>query len=245
METVRLADVAAVLADPSRATMCLALLDGRAWTVGELAATARVAPSTASEHVTRLLDAGFVTGTRQGRHRYVRLTDARVAELVERLAEHAEHTTPAGLRSSVRARRLAAARTCYDHLAGRLGVDLRDGMLRTGLLDTANGLTSPTPAAPPSTTSASPSPAAPAAPCCATASTGPNAANTSAAPCPPPCSTARSPRAGSPATPTAPSPCAPPPAPHSPDSVLISPRTGYSGNQVAVEAAQPARKRED
>ena len=136
----RLAEVAAVLADPSRATMCLALLDGRAWTVGELGAAAGIAPSTASEHVAVLVEAGFVASVRQGRHRYVRIEDPRVAELVERLAEHAETRPPTGLRASLRARRLATARTCYDHLAGALGVALRDGMIATGAVDTSSGL---------------------------------------------------------------------------------------------------------
>ncbi|HEX4705527.1 MAG TPA: metalloregulator ArsR/SmtB family transcription factor [Pseudonocardiaceae bacterium] len=140
METLRLAEVAAVLADPSRATMCLALIDGRAWTVGELAKAAAIAPSTASEHVRKLIDAGFVATVRQGRHRYVRLADQRVAELIERLSEHAELSAPRTLRASLRVRRLAFARTCYDHLAGRLGVALRDGMLRTGLFDRTAGL---------------------------------------------------------------------------------------------------------
>ncbi|HEX3790107.1 MAG TPA: metalloregulator ArsR/SmtB family transcription factor [Pseudonocardiaceae bacterium] len=140
MQTVQLAEVAAVLADPSRATMCLALIDGRAWTVGELARTAAIAPSTASEHVRALTEAGFVEGVRQGRHRYVRITDPRVAELIERLAEHAEHREPRSLTASVRARRLSFARTCYDHLAGALGVALRDGMLRDGLIDQRAGL---------------------------------------------------------------------------------------------------------
>ena len=134
------ADVAAVLADPSRATMCLALIDGRAWTVGELAKAAGVAPSTASEHVGILVGAGFVRTLKQGRHRYVRLEGPDVAELIERLAQHAGPEPPRTLRASVRARRLAAARTCYDHLAGRLGVALRQGMLDGGLIDDADGL---------------------------------------------------------------------------------------------------------
>ncbi|WP_033294577.1 ArsR/SmtB family transcription factor [Amycolatopsis jejuensis] len=140
METVALAEVAAVLADPSRATMCLALLDGRAWTVGELAAAARIAVSTASEHVTRLRDAGFVARVKQGRHAYVRLADPHVAELIEHLAQHAELKRPAGLRASLRAQRLSFARSCYDHLAGTLGVALRNGMIDRGLIDTAHGL---------------------------------------------------------------------------------------------------------
>jgi DNA-binding transcriptional ArsR family regulator len=137
---MKLADVAAVLADDSRATMCLALVDGRAWTVGELAAAARIAPSTASEHVRTLTEAGFVRTLKQGRHRYVRLEGRDVAELIERLAHHGGQDPPTGLRASVRARRLAAARTCYDHLAGRLGVALRDGMLAEGLIDDRDGL---------------------------------------------------------------------------------------------------------
>jgi DNA-binding transcriptional ArsR family regulator len=137
---MKLAEVAAVLADGSRATMCLALIDGRAWTVGELAHAARIAPSTASEHVRVLADAGFVRSLKQGRHRYVRLQNAQVAELIERLANHTEPEAPRGLRASIRARRLAEARSCYDHLAGRLGVALREGMLAGGLIDDRDGL---------------------------------------------------------------------------------------------------------
>jgi DNA-binding transcriptional ArsR family regulator len=141
VETIALAEVAAVLADPSRATMCLVLLDGRAWTVGELAKAAGIALSTASEHVSRLAGAGFVTRVKQGRASYVRLAGPGVAELIEHLAQHAEHRPVTGLKSSVRVRRLGFARTCYDHLAGVLGVALRDGMLATGLISTAAGLT--------------------------------------------------------------------------------------------------------
>jgi DNA-binding transcriptional ArsR family regulator len=141
METIGLAEVAGVLADPSRATMCLALLDGRAWTVGELAKAAGIALSTASEHVTRLVDARFVERVKQGRTSFVRIADPRVAELIEHLAQHAEHRPPRGLRSSLRARRLGFARTCYDHLAGVVGVAVRDGMLAEGLIDRDAGLT--------------------------------------------------------------------------------------------------------
>jgi DNA-binding transcriptional ArsR family regulator len=134
------ASVAAVLADESRAAMCLALVDGRAWTVSELAHAARIAVSTASEHVRVLTDAGFVRTLKQGRHRYVRLSGAEVAEVVERLATLSGPDTPRGLTQSVRARRLAFARTCYDHLAGQLGVALRDGMLAAELIDDRDGL---------------------------------------------------------------------------------------------------------
>jgi DNA-binding transcriptional ArsR family regulator len=135
METIELAEVAAVLADPSRAAMCLSLLDGRAWTVGELARSAGVSASTASEHVARLRSAGFVTGVKQGRHSYVRLADQQVASLIEHLAQHVGQRPPAGPRSSLRVKKLEFARTCYDHLAGTVGVALRDGMSRGGLVD--------------------------------------------------------------------------------------------------------------
>jgi len=137
-----LAEVAAVFADPTRAAMCMALIDGRAWTVGELGRAAGVSPPTATEQVGRLANAGFVETVRQGRHRYVRLADARVAELIEQLTELAEHPLPRpdSLRTSRRAERLAYARTCYDHLAGHLGVALRTGMLTAGLIDISGGL---------------------------------------------------------------------------------------------------------
>lgn len=140
METIALAEVAAVLADPSRATMCLALLDGRAWTVGELGKAAGIALSTSSEHVSKLADAGFVARVKQGRASYVRIADPRVAELIEHLAQHAEHRPVKGLKSSVRAKRLGFARTCYDHLAGVVGVAVRSGMLAEGLVDDGAGL---------------------------------------------------------------------------------------------------------
>lgn len=132
---------AALLADRTRAAICLALLDGRAWTCGELARHAGVRPSTASEHLSRLVAAGLLAEQRQGRHRYVRLADHGAAQLVEDLAVVAgAPSPPASLRAVRATAALAAGRTCYDHLAGRLGVDLFDGMVRGGLLSTAGGL---------------------------------------------------------------------------------------------------------
>ncbi|MGN9778330.1 ArsR/SmtB family transcription factor [Micromonospora sp. H33] len=137
-----LARLAALLADDTRARICLALLDGRAWTAGELARLTGVAPSTASDHLTRLVRGGLLAEERQGRHRYVRLAGPSVAQLVEDLAGHAP-ATPVPVRSLRAARADAAlsyARTCYDHLAGRLGVLLREAMLARGLLDATSGL---------------------------------------------------------------------------------------------------------
>lgn len=89
----RLAALAALLADATRAAFCLALLDGRAWTAGELARYASVAPSTASEHLGKLVAGGLLAEERQGRHRYLRLADERIAHLVEDLAGRMGATT--------------------------------------------------------------------------------------------------------------------------------------------------------
>ena len=136
-----LAALAAVLADRTRASFCLALMDGRAWTGGELARHAGVARSTASEHLDRLVSAGLVVHEHQGRHRYVRLADAQVAELIEYLAAHApaQPTGPRSLRAASVGAAMARARTCYDHLAGTLGVDLADVLTERGLLRRDDG----------------------------------------------------------------------------------------------------------
>ncbi|MFC0505852.1 ArsR/SmtB family transcription factor [Micromonospora costi] len=138
-----LAQLAALLADTSRARICLALLDGRAWTAGELARAAGVAPSTTSDHLSRLVEGGLLAEERQGRHRYLRLADPDVAQLIEDLAGRAAPVAqPArSLRAARATTALAYARTCYDHLAGRLGVLLHDTLLDRALLDRAGGLT--------------------------------------------------------------------------------------------------------
>ncbi|WP_234445034.1 ArsR/SmtB family transcription factor [Streptomyces rimosus] len=136
-----LARLAGLLADRTRAAFCLALLDGRAWTAGELAAYARVAPSSASEHLTRLTEGGLLVERRQGRHRYVQLASPRVAELLEVLTAHLDPPAapPRGLRAVNASAALVRGRTCYDHLAGRLGVALTDAMTERGLLDQDGG----------------------------------------------------------------------------------------------------------
>ncbi|MCO1595020.1 winged helix-turn-helix domain-containing protein [Micromonospora sp. RHAY321] len=138
-----MAELAALLADGTRAGICLALLDGRAWTAGELARRAGVAPSTASDHLTRLVRGGLLVEERQGRHRYLRLAGPSVAQLIEGLAGHAPAPpAPTGsLRAATAGAALAYARTCYDHLAGRLGVLMYDALLAHGRLDRASGLT--------------------------------------------------------------------------------------------------------
>ncbi len=137
-----MAELAALLAHGTRAGICLALLDGRAWTAGELARRAGIAPSTASEHLTRLVRGGLLVEERQGRHRYLRLAGPSVAQLIEGLAGHAPAPpAPTGsLRAATARAALAYARTCYDHLAGRLGVLMYDALLADGRLDRVSGL---------------------------------------------------------------------------------------------------------
>jgi DNA-binding transcriptional ArsR family regulator len=133
---------ASLLADTSRAAICLALLDGRAWTASELAAVAGITRPTASSHLNRLVDAGLLTELRQGRHRYVRLASVEMAELLEDLASVAGRPAAArSLRTVGVADDLAHARTCYDHLAGAVGVLLFDAMVANGLICEAGGLT--------------------------------------------------------------------------------------------------------
>ncbi|MFF1502801.1 ArsR/SmtB family transcription factor [Streptomyces sp. NPDC058316] len=139
----RLAALAALLADETRATFCLALLDGRAWTAGELARHASVAPSTASEHLGKLVAGGLLAEERQGRHRYLRLADERTAHLVEDLAAQvvpgSAAERPRSLSASGAGSALARGRTCYDHLAGRIGIAIADAMTERGLLEQDTG----------------------------------------------------------------------------------------------------------
>ncbi|GLW99867.1 helix-turn-helix domain-containing protein [Microtetraspora sp. NBRC 16547] len=138
---IALTRLAGLLADGTRATFCLALLDGRAWTAGELARHAGVAPSTASEHLSRLVAGGVLAEEHQGRHRYVRLAGPAVAQLIEDMAAHDPPAAapPATLRVAGSRRALAFARTCYDHLAGRLGVAIADALTGRGLLEREAG----------------------------------------------------------------------------------------------------------
>ncbi|GHI40567.1 ArsR/SmtB family transcription factor [Streptomyces violascens] len=136
-----LAETAGLLADRTRAAFCQALLDGRAWTAGELARHAGVRPSTASEQLSRLVEGGLLSEERQGRHRYVRLAGPEAAVLIETLAAYAPAAPrPRNLRQSVRVSAEARARTCYDHLAGQLGVALADAMISRSLVADDSGL---------------------------------------------------------------------------------------------------------
>jgi len=131
-----LANAAKLLAEPARAAILLKLMGGRALPAGELALAARVSAQTASEHLARLKEAGFVTAYRQGRHRYFELAGEEVAQAVESLL--ALSSTPhAGFRATAVGPSFGTveyARTCYSHLAGWLGVAITDALQRKGYL---------------------------------------------------------------------------------------------------------------
>jgi DNA-binding transcriptional ArsR family regulator len=141
-----LAPAAALMADRARAAMLTALLGGRALAAGELARLAGVQPSTASAHLSRLLDGGLVTVTSRGRQRYYSLAGHEVAAAIEALSQLGPIPPVRTLRQSRQAAALAGARTCYDHLAGRAGVALLDGLLARGFL-----CATPIPGEPPTT----------------------------------------------------------------------------------------------
>ncbi|HEU5008930.1 MAG TPA: winged helix-turn-helix domain-containing protein [Jatrophihabitantaceae bacterium] len=134
-----IAPVAALFADPSRARIVSALVDRRALPASVLAAEAGVSASTASEHLGRLVDGGVLRVERSGRHRYYRLAGPDVAAVVESLAAIAPQPPVRSLRESTRAAALRRARTCYDHLAGRLGVAVTAALVEAGALQRTDG----------------------------------------------------------------------------------------------------------
>jgi DNA-binding transcriptional ArsR family regulator len=134
MANARLAEVASLAGDPARAGMLLALMDGRALTASELARAADTDRQTASEHLARMAAADLVHVEKQGPHRYHRLATPAVAQMLKSMM----HATP-GLKAmrpapatGPRDNAMRAARTCYGHLAGQLGVALADGLLAGG-----------------------------------------------------------------------------------------------------------------
>jgi DNA-binding transcriptional ArsR family regulator len=136
---VDLSAVGAVLADAGRCRMLLALDDGRALPAGRLAAEAGVSPATASSHLAKLVQAGLLAVEAQGRHRYYRLAGPEVGRLIEALHPFGARTPIRSLRQGTRAAALRNARTCYDHLAGRVAVEIMAVLLAKGYLEGGDG----------------------------------------------------------------------------------------------------------
>ena len=129
--------IAALIGDPARAAMLDALMSGRALTAAELAGAAGVTPQTASGHLAKLTDGGLLRRRVQGRHRYFALASSEVAALLEQMGRIGLSAGPPGAapRTGPRDAALREARVCYNHLAGRRGVQLYDGLVSRGWLE--------------------------------------------------------------------------------------------------------------
>jgi DNA-binding transcriptional ArsR family regulator len=126
---VDIAQIGSLLADSARCRVLMALDDGRALPASRLAEEAGVAPSTASKHLAKLTEAGLLDVQTHGRHRYYRLSGPLVGDLLETLTQVSPPRPVRSLREGNRAAALRAARTCYDHLAGKLGVAIMDRLV--------------------------------------------------------------------------------------------------------------------
>lgn len=135
MNTNQIAHVAALVGEPARTAMLLALMDGRALTANELAAAGHIGAATASRHLALLVDAGLLRVQRQGRHRYHALASADVARVLEGIIQLATRQAPAPRTvTGPRDAALRLARSCYDHIAGRLGVAITQHLLDEGAI---------------------------------------------------------------------------------------------------------------
>jgi DNA-binding transcriptional ArsR family regulator len=129
-----IAMVAALVGDPARCNMLMALMTGRALTASELAHQAGITPQTASSHLSKLEAGGLIEPEKQGRHRYYHLTGSDVAGVLEGLEGLAARAGHMRVRTGPKDPALRRARICYDHLAGDLGVQMLDSMKKQRLV---------------------------------------------------------------------------------------------------------------
>jgi DNA-binding transcriptional ArsR family regulator len=133
-EGPNIASLAALIGDPARANMLTALFSGQALTATELSLEAGITPQTASSHLKKLEDGGLVKQRKQGRHKYFELFDEQVAHLLETLLGVAENKGLQRVRTGPRDTALRHARVCYNHLAGNMGVQMYDSLLKQDLI---------------------------------------------------------------------------------------------------------------
>jgi DNA-binding transcriptional ArsR family regulator len=131
---VDISEPASLIGDPTRAAFLMALSEGESLPAGELARRAGVSASTASIQLAKLVEGSLLTVEQNGRHRYYSLGDPAIAAAIESLAVIAPQRPATSLRQARIGSDLQAARTCYDHLAGALGVALFDALLKERLL---------------------------------------------------------------------------------------------------------------
>lgn len=134
-----LAEHAALMGDPARANMLIALMAGQALTAGELALTAGITAQTASGHLSKMVQSHLLAVEKQGRHRYYRLASAQVAQALETMMLLSSTQPARYQRVGPKDLALRTARSCYDHIAGRLGVALADHLQQQGHIDLGEG----------------------------------------------------------------------------------------------------------
>ncbi|TJY36047.1 ArsR/SmtB family transcription factor [Pontimicrobium aquaticum] len=125
--------IASLIGDKTRSIMLWSLLDGKAYTATELAVSANITRQSASNHLSKLMEAKLILVEKQGRHRYFRLANEKVAQVIESMAslildEKIE------IKKSAEAKKLAFARTCYDHLAGKLSVEIVTSLMEQKII---------------------------------------------------------------------------------------------------------------
>jgi len=137
-DALNIPHIAALLADPARAAMLWTLIDGTTRPAGELAFAANISPQSASAHLAKLVDGGLLASEALGRHRYFRIASVEAADLIESLASFSASVRPRTPPQPALARAMPSqflhARTCYDHLAGEIAVEVLQGMLQAGWL---------------------------------------------------------------------------------------------------------------
>jgi DNA-binding transcriptional ArsR family regulator len=129
-----LANVAGMVSDPSRAAILTVLMDNRFHSASELAYMARIKPQTTSYHLAKLMDANLITVENQGRHRYFQIKNSEVAQIMETLLILSPPVQIRSLKQSIEDKQVRYARTCYDHLAGYLGVEITEAFLKKGFI---------------------------------------------------------------------------------------------------------------
>ncbi|PFE01066.1 transcriptional regulator [Bacillus cereus] len=131
---VNAAKIASLISDTSRATILIQLLDGRPHPATELAHAAKIKPQTASFHLQKLYEAEIIDVEKHGRHRYYKITNHTIAESLEKILYLAPPEQIQSLKQSKETREIQYARTCYDHLAGKLGVEITNSLLNNNIL---------------------------------------------------------------------------------------------------------------
>jgi DNA-binding transcriptional ArsR family regulator len=126
--------IACLIGEHARATILWNLLDGRAYTAGELAVSANISPQSASNHLNKLIKADFLKVEKQGKHRYYKFAREEVAFAIESIANLMPYKKPNGFQKSIVNGDIQYARTCYDHLAGKFAVDLTQTLIKQKIL---------------------------------------------------------------------------------------------------------------